>query len=192
MTRGQYIPPSHNDPQNLPDYWVFEDGTLRTDLPELSDAELAELGWIGPIQMPPLPGTSYFTHSYKWNKETLSFDAIELDQNQKIQRINYTLFWNFLTDGVPKNKENIQLTGGIAYKKIKTTASQSLLVNILFTEFIALLNDAKNKNVNEKKIQEVLLEIVENVPFTEEELEELRQALIQSGMFILYSLEPVK
>lgn len=81
--RGQYSPPSRNYPQELPDYWRFEDGTIRTDLPELSDEELVNLGWNGPIQMPPTPGTSYFTHYYEWNSETLSFDAFELSELEK-------------------------------------------------------------------------------------------------------------
>jgi hypothetical protein len=88
QNKGQYSP-NGAYPQELPDYWRFSDGTLRTDLPELTDEELAALGWFGPIQMPPTPGTSYFTHSYEWNSETLSFDATELDEFGKKRRVNY-------------------------------------------------------------------------------------------------------
>ena len=47
-----YSTPLGGAPQELPPYWRFEDGTVRTDLPNLNDAELAELGWIGPIEIP--------------------------------------------------------------------------------------------------------------------------------------------
>ena len=95
QNKGQYSPNGAH-PQELPDYWRFSDGTLRTDLPELTDEELNALGWVGPIQMPPTPGTSYFTHSYEWNSETRSFDATELDEFGKKRRVNYQGFWDSL------------------------------------------------------------------------------------------------
>ena len=47
-----YSTPLGGHPQTLPPYWRFEDGSVRTDLPDLNDDELAELGWIGPIKNP--------------------------------------------------------------------------------------------------------------------------------------------
>lgn len=174
--RGLYSPPSRNYPQELPDYWRFEDGIIRTDLPELTDEQLAELGWTGPIAMPPLEGTSHFTHSYEWNSETLSFDATELDEFEKRRRVNYQQFWDSLIDTS-------------AYLTIKAVASQSLEANTIATEFIALFGDAKNNHANVEKIQQVLFEIMENIPFTEEELEEIQTAFTESGMFAVYTLE---
>jgi hypothetical protein len=174
MSRGQY---SSNGayPQELPDYWRFEDGTLRRDLPELTDEELEELGWFGPIEIPPIAGTSPYTHSYKWNSETLSFDATELDQFERRKRVQYQVFWD-------------ELINTSAYSTIKAIASQSLEVNAVSTEFIALLDDAKNGRANVEKIQEILLEIVENIPFSEEELEEIQEIFVTSGMFSIYTL----
>jgi hypothetical protein len=174
QNKGQYSP-NGAYPQELPDYWRFADGTLRTDLPELTDEELAALGWFGPIQMPPTPGTSYFTHSYEWNSETLSFDATELDEYEKRRRVNYQGFW----DSLIKTS---------AHTTIKATASQSLEVNTIATEFIALLSDAKNSHANVEKIQEVLLEIIENIPFSEAELGEIQEVFTNSGMFAVYTL----
>jgi hypothetical protein len=174
--RGQYIPPSGNYPQELPDYWRFSDNTLRTDLPELTDEQLAELSWIGPIAMPPLEGTSYFTHSYEWNSETLSFDATELDEFEKRRRVNYQLFWDLLL-----NKA--------AYSTIKVVSSQSLEVNTLTTEFIAFMSDAKRGKANVEKIQQILTEIVSGIPFTPEELAEIQEAFTRSGMFVVYTLQ---
>ena len=173
--RGQYSPPSHNYPQELPDYWKFEDGTIRTDLPELTDEELKELGWIGPIVMPPTPGTSYYTHSYEWNSETISFDATELDEYEKQKRVNYDVFWTQLIDTE-------------AYNTIKETSSQSLIANTLATEFIAFISDAKNGKANVQKIQESLNQILLNIPFSDSELAEIQEVFTQSGMFAVYTL----
>jgi hypothetical protein len=174
--RGMFSPPNGNDPQGLPDLWrPSPDEEVRTDLPYLSDEELNALGWKGPIQMPPLEGTSYYTHSYEWNKETREYDVTELDEFEKRRRVNYQQFW----DG---------LINTSAYATIKTTASQSLEVNTVATEFIALLSDAKNKHANVEKIQEILLEIMENIPFSETELGEIQEVFISSGMFAVYTL----
>lgn len=180
MTRSRY---SINGefPQEIPDRWRFSDGTVRTDLQELTDEELAELGWFGPIQEPPFPGTSYYTHDFKWNSETMSFDATEVSWDDRKVRVNYKMFW-------------YELLNTSAYAKIKSVASQSLLANTLITEFIALLTEAKigehNDYANVEKIQELLFEIIENIPFTSEELAEIQTTFTKSGMFAVYTLEP--
>ena len=51
------------------------------------------------------------------------------------------------------------------------------------------MSDAKNGHANITKIQEVLLEIVENITFTTEELAEIQAAFNQSGMSAIYTLE---
>ena len=198
--RGMYSPPNGNDPQMLPDYWRSAPGEpVRTDLPELTDAELNALGWKGPIAMPPLEGTSYFTHSYEWNTETREYDATELDKYERRRRVNYQQFWDLLITGIPLLDENrspfldenkeILTTGGIAYQKIKTTSSQSLEANTLTTEFIALMSDAKGGKANVEKIQQILTEIVSGIPFTPEELGEIQEAFTESGMFAVYTLQ---
>jgi hypothetical protein len=175
--RGMFSPPNGNDPQMLPDYWRSAPGEpVRTDLPDLTDAELNAIDWKGPIAMPPLEGTSYFTHSYQWNTETREYDATELDEFEKKRRINYQQFWDLLLN-----------TG--AYTTIKTASTQSLQANTLATEFIALMSDAKRDQANIAKIQEVLTEIVSGIAFTAEELAEIQTAFTQSGMFAIYTLE---
>ena len=173
--RGRYSPPNGNDPQTIPDLWRPAPGEeIRTDLPDLTDAELNALDWKGPIAMP--TNIDYFTHSYKWNNETREYDATKLSEYEKQRRIQYQRFWD-------------DLITTSAYTKIKTAAGQSLLANTLATEFIALMSDAKNGHANITKIQEVLLEIVENITFTTEELAEIQTAFTQSGMSAIYTLE---
>ena len=176
MTRGQYSP-NGNYPQELPTYWKFPDGTIRTDIPELSDEELEELGWYGPVEMPPFPGTSYYTHEYKWNPETHVFDVREFEFWEKKERTNYTEFFrNFLNTA--------------AYSKIRTAATQSLAVNVYCTEFIALLNDAQRDrwNVMTDKIQELITAIFSNITLTAEELEEVQELFVRTGMSAIYTL----
>jgi hypothetical protein len=176
--RGRYSPPNGNDPQTIPDLWRPSPGEeIRTDLPDLTDAELNAIDWKGPIAMPPAsnPGTSYFTHSYLWNTETRVYDATELDEFEKKRRVQYQKFWDLLLD-----------TG--AYTTIKTASTQSLQANTLATEFIALMSDAKGGKANIEKIQQILTEIVSGIPFTPEELAEIQDLFIKTGMFAVYQI----
>lgn len=170
--RGMYSPPNGAEPQILPDYWKnAPDEEPRTDLPDLNDTELNSLGWKGPIEL----NIDNYTHYNVWNTQTREWDILELSQEEKEKRVNYQKFWDDLIDTS-------------AYAKIKATASQSLLANTLATEFIALLTDAKNNRANVTKIQSELLEIVENIPFTIEELAEIQTAFESSGMHSIYTL----
>ena len=172
-----YSPPSRNYPQELPDYWRFENGTVHTDLQTLTNTELKKLGWHGPITMPEdIANTSRFTHNYTWNSDTLSFDVEEVDQYEKQRRVDYRGFWNQL------------INGSGAYEKIKSSAKTSLEANTLATEFIALISDAKSGNANVEKIQAVLTEILSTITFTTKELSEIQSIFISSGMFAVYTL----
>jgi hypothetical protein len=172
--RGMYSPPNGNHPQMIPDYWKdTPESEARTDFPDLTDAELNALGWKGPIEDVPF---DFYTQDKDWNTETREWEITEIDQFNKEKRVNYQKFWdNLITVG--------------AYTKIKASASQSLLANTLATEFIALMSDAKNNHANITKIQEVLLEIVENIPFTTEELAEIQEVFTESGMYSVYTLQ---
>jgi len=44
-----YCPPTGGHPQELPDYWKFFNGVIRTDLQTLGDTELNLWGWDGPF-----------------------------------------------------------------------------------------------------------------------------------------------
>lgn len=171
-----YSPPTGNYPQELPDRWKFEDGTVRTDLQTLTDSELEALNWYGPITMPEdIPNTSRFTHDYTWNPDTLSFDVEEIDQIEMQKRVEYGLFWSLLLETN-------------AYSTIKSEASTSLLINTVVTEFIALLTDAKYGNPSVPGIQQALNNILTNVQLNSEEFAEIEKAFIQSGMFAIYTL----
>jgi hypothetical protein len=52
MTQLQYSPPHGGHPQEIPDYYRYPDGTIRTDLRTLPHEELVSLGWNGPHEQP--------------------------------------------------------------------------------------------------------------------------------------------
>lgn len=162
-------------PQLLPTSFVDENGTMYTDLSLLSKEELNLIKWYGPIEMPPLEGTSSFTHDYKWNEKNFCFDAIEISTIEKESRVNYLYFWDLL------------ITSGL-YKKLKDSAKTSLSLNATLTEFITLINDAKNGKAYVEAIQSSIEEILSNVSFTADEMSELQEIFVISGMFAVYNL----
>lgn len=171
-----YSPPSRNYPQALPNRWRFEDGTVRTDLQTLSDSELNALDWHGPITMPEdIPNTSYFTHNYTWNRDTLVFDTQEISSWEKEQRVDYQKFWDMLLDTD-------------AYTRIKSSASTTLSINTTVSEFIALFTDAKMGHANVAKVQQSLNDVLSSITFPSAELTQIQTAFTRSGMFAAYTL----
>lgn len=47
-----YSPPNKGFPQELPNRWRFDDGSVVENLQSLSNAQLTSLGWVGPITFP--------------------------------------------------------------------------------------------------------------------------------------------
>ena len=69
-----YSTPLGGAPQQLPPYWRFEDGSVRTDLPDLNDVELAELGLVVSSNQPPIRKEVVF-------KKDLTEEQIQYYQN---------------------------------------------------------------------------------------------------------------
>lgn len=87
-----YSPPNKDFPQGLPEYWKFDDGTVREDLKYLKTSQLNELGWTGPYEYP-VPknpngdaNQSYdydpSLQKYVWNRDELKFYIIDLDEDE--------------------------------------------------------------------------------------------------------------
>jgi hypothetical protein len=173
-SRGMFSPPNGGYPQVLPDHWKTSDEAEdTTDLAELTDEELNAIGWKGPIQKP--AGTSDFTHDYQWNEETREYDATTITEFDRLDRIDYNLFWELLLD-CPY------------YSRIKIQSGESLSVNTITTEFIALISDAKMGHANVPKIQESLTDLLSSVAPTEEEKELIQEIMTITGMIYSYTL----
>ena len=171
-----------NFPQILPDYWKFSDGTVRTDLQEISDAELNSLGWLGPINMPYVDRPYTFLGNvidslskYEWNSETLEFDYIGVDEYELERGIDYSNFWDEFID-TP------------AYAKIQAEAKTRLDINVSFTELASSISDGKNGFANRKKIQSVFDDIFLNVDFTQEEIDSILRVFSFNLMLLVYTL----
>ena len=175
--RGMWSPPNGSAPQMIPDKWRDNPGDpIRTDLPDKTDDELVALGWKKVI-MPSYEanGAAFFNNSYEWNSSTRAYDATELEDEDKLLRVNYNEFWRDLLD-----------TG--AYTAMKTAASTTLAANVLYTEFITLIQDAKSGLAKPTKIQASITAIIAGITFTSDERTQLQNVFDSSGMSSLYTL----
>lgn len=165
--------------------YVSPFGEIFTNLDQLSDPELEELGFIL-VELPEglykiknqegkYPPEEYWTQSYTWYRPTVEFIVSENDIKNIRSKINYITFWN-----------NFSETN--AYSKIRQGAMTSLPINTIATELIALFSDAKIKNVKVDRIQECLTSLFQNVEFTPEELQEIQEVFVGTGMHYQYTL----
>lgn len=175
----------NQEPISLPFRVVLDNGLTRTSLNELSAEELESLGFIGPIVKPDYDDQ---TQKIIWNgssyeiieltQEELQSKALEIESQRnfdKLNNIDYHLFW-------------LKLLSSKIYKKIRSAALQSLEVNVICTEFISLINDAKLDRALPTKIQEYINILFLNFDFTLEEKEELQKIIEESNLDILYTI----
>tara|TARA_Y100000289_G_scaffold43409_1_gene43185 strand:+ start:11005 stop:11574 length:570 start_codon:yes stop_codon:yes gene_type:complete len=177
--RGMWSPPNGAAPQMIPDKWRDNPGDeLRYDLPDKTDDELVALGWKK-VDDPSYTtlGASFFNNRYEWNSSTRTYDAIELEDFEKQQGVEYNKFWRNLLDS------NF-------YRTFKAAASSELAANVIYTEFICLIEDAKtDPNIaNISKIQASLKEIIAGVTLTTEERAEFQTLIDSTGMGAVYTL----
>ena len=80
-----YCPPTGNTPQQLPDYWRFDNRVIRRDLQTLEDAELNAWGWDGPFYQPIVKQTIDNTQIGDEQRESLSEDPdYTLDEENNV------------------------------------------------------------------------------------------------------------
>jgi hypothetical protein len=96
-----YSPPSGDRPQNLPDYWKFENGVIRTDLQTLEDEELHAWGWHGPFYLPvskrviknteelsvEYVNTLMNDKSFKYDENDEEWSSVEYDYDTKTHKV---------------------------------------------------------------------------------------------------------
>lgn len=162
-------------------------GDFFNDLDLLTDSELEELGFHL-IELPEgyykiknwegkYPPQEYWTHTYNWYRPTSEFIIYErtIEDIQRI--IDYERFWNDFSE----------IT---AYDKIREKSMISLPVNAVATELISLFSEAiKNlQNIKVSRIQNCLDFIFTNVEFTPEELQEIQEIFVGTGMNYQYTI----
>jgi hypothetical protein len=86
-----YSPPGGDFPQGLPDYWKFDDGTVRTDMKSLKTSVINELGWTGPYTYPipknPEDATQPFDYDpeiqkFIWDRVELKFYIVDMEEDE--------------------------------------------------------------------------------------------------------------
>ena len=114
--------------QLLPDVWRdTETDTIREDIPDLTDAELAALGWTVPVTMPTMK--QLYNAKYDWDKSLRDLSKTEYSTEENILML------------IIKNLTS--LISSEVYLNIKKQSYVSLTVNTLLTEFSLLILDAK-------------------------------------------------
>jgi len=131
-----YSPPNGGHPQELPDRWKFADGTVRTDLKSLSNADLLSLKWIGPITQP-----QPFTEELDENGDPVLDEdgnpVINGDYDRETHKVvwyraarKYLIVENQIDETPYNSGELVSAVGGIAdWNTFKTTAVASVALN---------------------------------------------------------------
>jgi hypothetical protein len=188
MTTKKYYSYKTFYPEEISGSYVTVFNEHFTGLENRSNAELEGLGFV-PVELPEglykiknqegkYPPEEYWTHSYRWDRTISGFIVEEKSLEQKISQIDYTTFWNDLSETS-------------AYDKIREGAMTSLPVNTVATELIALFTNAKSGNIKVEKIQNCLDFIFTNIVFTEAELQEIQEIFVGTGMHYQYTIPNV-
>ena len=156
-------------PEELSHNWKSPGGDWL-NLREMTDEDLAELGWFPVVS----PEYNQNTHRLEWNENTKSYDIVELPEPTP-EPADYIKFWDLLL-------------ASTVYAELKAQAKTSVEINTLLTEFLVLLSDAKFGNVKQEAIQNSINEILTTVVFELEELAELQSIFAQSNLDQYYTL----
>ena len=140
-----YSPPSGGHPQELPDRWKFADGTVRTDLKLLSNADLLSLGWIGPITQP-----QPFTEELDENGDPVLDEdgnpVILGDYDGETHKVvwyraarKYVIVENHIDERPYDSGELVSAVGGIAdWNTFKQSAVASVNLNTFVAELMSI------------------------------------------------------
>ena len=185
MTTKKYYSYKTFYPEEISGSYVTVFGEQFINLENLSDPELEELGFVS-VELPEglykiknqegkYPPEEYWTHSYTWYRPTMEFIVEEKSLEQKTSQINYKQFWDDLGETS-------------TYDRIKEESMNSLPVNTVVTELIALFSDAKSNNIKVNRIQNCLDFIFTNIVFTEAQLQEIQEIFVGTGMQYQYTI----
>lgn len=118
-------------------------------------------------------GTPYILND-SWNVDWLIRDLTVEELHSKV---NYVEFWNTLIQDS-------------TYQKIKQQASQSLPINVICTEFISLMSEAKMRSANPILIQMTIDELINALSLTTQEYDQIQLLMSSGNMNLIYTLPP--
>lgn len=156
--------PNTSFPATLSDIILFEYGIY-----EVTEQEPAN---YNTLTQTIYKGTPYIKNG-SWVVDWLVRD---LTTEELCNKINYSEFWNNLTQNA-------------IYQTIRSQASQCLLVNINYTEFISLISEAKMGFANPKAIQKGINELINCLTLSTEEKDCFISLLKNGNMNLVYFID---
>lgn len=167
-------------PAPLPARIRLSNGFTRTNSSTYSKKEIAEWGYIGPINEPDYDPS---IEAVYWSEADAAYlvrqlvaEEIKANRLQGLRsQANYLVFWDALLSST-------------VYNSIREQSFVNLPMNTLATEFIALLGDAKAGRPNEAAIQASINAILVTGTFTENQLVELVKTLEAGKLNGIYTV----
>lgn len=163
------------------DLYSFKGGfpkPLPSELSLKTPEELAELGYSGPFEAPVYaPRTQKLTwDGSAWHVIDLTEAEIEAQTNKKLlERADFVTF-------------SAKLPYTEFYKNLKIAASTSLYVNVLCTELISQLTDAKLGHPDLVSLNSLIVELDKELSFPEPLKAELWSLLNDCGLYPLITV----
>ena len=181
-------------PQPLPFRINLSNGFTRTDPGTFTEAELTDAGYTGPFTPPAYDAA---TQRLSWdNGEYLIVELFvdELDEEGQVVKTAAQAQQEHLTAQAYLAMKEADYVGfwsalirSAIYVEIKTSAKLDLGVNVLATELIALLGDAKAGNVDVEALQQGIWEVA--AVLSPESNSSLEAMLLEYGLYA-YTLTP--
>ena len=168
----------NREPAPLPERIRLSDGmTVR---PPLSAQQLGELGYAGPIDVPSYDPE---TQIRQWDINDMVYRVYDLAPQELEARArakqeaaaNYKLLYT-------------ALIGSGAYQEIVSQATENLPLTVACTQFLSAMVDAKLGEPNLSVLQQCIDAVLAVSALTDEQLQEIYQALNAAGLWGLITL----
>ncbi len=168
----------NREPAPLPERIRLPDGmTVR---PPLSAEQLGELGYAGPINVPSYDPALQVR---QWDTNDMVYRVFDLAPQELEARAraaqeaaaNYRLLYD-------------ALIGSAAYQEIVTQATANLPLTVACTQFLSAMVDAKLGQPNLTALQHCIDLVLASATLTDDELQQIYEALNAAGLWGLITL----
>ena len=153
-------------------------GVTRTDSSSFTTEELNQAGYTGPFQKPSCDPATQIVVWQGTGYAVLDLADSEIEK-RRLDAVkagaDYRGFWRALLSST-------------VYQTLRTAAAANLTANMLVTELIAALSDAKLGEPNEEIIGSAMQELLEELALPGDEVEALYYALKGYGLYELYPI----
>lgn len=175
----------NEEPKQLPLRFRTDSGQTRTSLHKLSKDELKSLGFVGPFAKPKIDPNFQRIEWTGFEYKVINFTEEEIifiekekqieEENRRRANIDYIEFLN-------------RFFKCMIYKKIRSSAAQSLEISLIHIDFIRLSCDLKCNIINIEDIRKYFNIIFLVFDFSTEEVEEIQNILIKTNLDTIYTI----